>query len=138
VKKKFTFFIIILTVILGIGGYWYSQKNIYSKEILKLEILGPSEADLAGEVEYLVKYKNNGNIRLEEPTLIFEYPAYSVLEQEGPLRKEIGPKELGEAIYPGEEKTFSFKARLLGKEGEVKTAKAWLKYRPKNLSAWYE
>jgi len=137
-RRRFIFFIIILTIILGAGGIWYSQKNIYSKEILKLEVLGPSEADLAGEVEYLVKYKNNGDVRLEEPRLIFEYPTYSVLESGESLRKEIGPEELGEAIYPGEEKTISFKARLIGKEGEAKTAKAWLKYQPKNLSAQYE
>ena len=138
VRRKFLFFIILLTIILGIGGYWYSQKNIYSKEVLKLEIRGPSEVDLAGEVEYLVIYKNNGDIRLEEPRLIFEYPVYSILESGTSLRREMGPEELGEAIYPGEEKTIRFKARLLGKEGEAKTAKVWVKYRPKNLSAQYE
>jgi len=137
-KRKFTILIVLSTLLLGIGGYWYSQKNIYSKEVLRLEIRGPSEIDLASEVEYLVTYKNNGNFRLEEPRLIFEYPTYSILESENSLRKEIGPEELGEAIYPGEEKTIRFKARLLGKEGEAKTAKAWLKYRFKNLSAQYE
>ena len=91
--KKFTFFIIILTIILGVGGYFYSQKNIYSKEVLKLEIRGSSEVDLAGDVEYLVTYKNNGNISLEEPKLIFEYPAYSILESGESLRKEIEDSE---------------------------------------------
>ena len=42
-----------------------------------------------------------------------------------------------EDIYPGEEKTISFKARLLGKDGEMKTAKAELSYKPKNLTAQY-
>ncbi len=137
-KKKLTFFIIILTLFLGLVGYWYSQKNIYSREVLKLEILGPSEADLTEEVEYLVKYKNNGDVRLDEPKLIFEYPAYSVLEEGKSLRQVIGSEELGEAIYPGEEKTFRFKTRLLGKEGEAKEAKVWLSYWPKNLNAQYE
>lgn len=137
-KKKFTFFIIILALLLGVAGYWYSQKNIYSREVLKLEILGPSEADLAEEVEYLVKYKNNGDVRLDEPRLLFEFPSYSVLESGESLRKIINSEELGEAIYPGEEKTLKFKARLLGKEGEAKEVKATLGYRVKNLSAWYE
>jgi len=137
-KKKLTFFIIILTIFLGLAGYWYSQKNIYSREILRLEILGPSEADLTEEIEYLVKYKNNGDVRLDEPKLTFEYPTYSVLEEGKSLRQIIGQEELGDAIYPGEEKTLRFKVRLLGKEGEAKEAKVWLKYRPKNLSAWYE
>jgi hypothetical protein len=137
-KKKFTFFIIILALLLGVAGYWYSQKNIYSREVLKLEILGPSEANLAEEVEYLVKYKNNGDVRLDEPRLLFEFPSYSVLESGESLRKIINSEELGEAIYPGEEKTLKFKARLLGKEGEAKEAKVTLGYRVKNLSAWYE
>ncbi|MBU0476610.1 DUF11 domain-containing protein [Patescibacteria group bacterium] len=133
-RNKFFFFIIILTLGLGIIGAWYYQSNIYSKEILKLEILGPDKANLLEEIEYIVKYKNNGNTRLEEPKLIFEYPKYSIVSEEKPTRQEI---EL-EDIYPGEEKTVRFKGRLLGKEGESKTAKAWLAYQPKNLSARFE
>jgi len=136
--RKLTISLIILTLILLTAAFWYYQKNIYSKEILKLEILGPTEVELAQEIEYIVKYKNNGNIRLEEPKLIFEYPKNSVVlteeGQEGSLRQE---REL-EDIYPGEEKILHFKARLLGKENEAKVAKAWLRYQPKNLKARYE
>lgn len=136
--RKITIFIIIITTIVGILGFYYYQKNIYSKEILKLEILGPEEVDLLEEIEYIVKYKNNGNTRLDDPELIFEYPKYSLPVKETSLRITKGADELGGAIYPGEEKTFRFKARLLGKEGEAKTAKAALSYRPKNLKARYE
>jgi len=132
-RRKFIIFLIILAGGAGLAGFWNWKSNIYSKEVLKLEILAPSEATLAEEIEYLVKYKNNGNTRLEEPRLIFEYPKYSIVEG-GALRTE---KSL-EDIYPGEEKTIPFKAKLLGKEGEVRLAKAWLSYRPKNLKARYE
>ena len=135
--RKIIIIIIVLAVILGIAGYWYWQKNPYSKEILKLEILAPEKVAVAQEIEYIVKYKNNGDVRLEEPRLIFEFPEYTFLEQGVSRRIEIGPEELGD-IYPGEEKTFKFKGRLLGKQGEVKTAKAWLNYRVKNLQARYE
>lgn len=133
-KKTFTSFIIIFTTLLGIAGFWYYYRNIYSKEILKLEILGPTEVELAEEIGYIVKYKNNGNIRLEEPRLIFEYPKYSLIEEGKREREEISLED----IYPGEEKTFTFKARLLGKENEAKVAKAWLSYRPKNLKGRFE
>ncbi len=136
--RKITLFIIILAVISGIAGFYYYQKNIYSKEVLKLEILGPEKVDLLQEFEYIVKYKNNGNTRLEEPELIFEYPEHSVLEEGISLRIIKKSDELGGAIYPGEEKTFRFKARLLGKQGEAKEARATLSYRPKNLKARYE
>ncbi len=143
--KKFIFFIIILALVLGIAGFWYWQRNPYSKEILKLEILGPEETAIFQEVEYTVKYKNNGNVRLEEPQLIFEFPEHTIIssdnEAEGEenlsRRQEIGPEELGD-IYPGEERTFQFKGRLFGRENEAKTAKVWLSCRPKNLKARYE
>lgn len=135
--RKIIIIVIILALVLGAAGYWYWQRNPYSKEILKLEILGPDNASASNEIIYTVKYKNNGDIRLEEPRLIFEFPEYTILEQGLSRRIEIGPEELGD-IYPGEEKTFQFKGRLLGKEKEVKTAKAWLSYRPKNLQASYE
>ena len=135
--KKISIFILIIFAIVGVVGVYYYQRNIYSKEILKLEILGPKETELLQEIEYIVKYKNNGDTRLEEPELIFEYPEYSIPIGETSLRIIKGSSDLGGAIYPGEEKSFRFKARLLGKEGEAKIAKANLNYRPKNLKAHY-
>lgn len=135
--KKFTLLIIILAVIAGAAGFYFYQRNIYSKEILKLEILGAEEAELAQEIEYIVKYKNNGDTRLEEPELIFEYPEYSIPVEGTSLRVTKSSSDLGGAIYPGQEQTFQFRARLLGKEGEAKIAKATLNYRPKNLKASY-
>ena len=140
--------IIILTIILGITGFWYYQRNIYSKETLRLEIFGPEETEMAQEIEYIVKYKNNGNIRLEEPKLIFEYPENSIVigeqnsseNQETLFQEKVSlrqEKEL-EDIYPGQEQTFHFKARLLGRENEAKIAKVWLSYKPKNLKTCYE
>lgn len=143
--RKIFIFVILIGLILVAIGLWYWQKNPYSKDILKLEILGPEQASIFQEVEYTVKYKNNGNIRLEEPKLVFEFPEYSVpplSESAGNpgaslKRKEIGPDQLGD-IYPGEEKTFTFKARLFGKEGDVKAARATMSYKPRNLNARYE
>ncbi|MDO8559135.1 MAG: hypothetical protein Q7R84_02280, partial [bacterium] len=133
-KNKFIFSIIILSVLAGFFGFWYYQRNIYSKDILKLEILGSDEIDAAEEIEFVVSYKNNGNIRLEEPRLIFEYPEYSIVAEGKNLRQEI----IMEDIYPGQSDTVYFKGRLLGKEGDVKKARAWLSYKPKNLKARYE
>jgi len=131
--RKSILFFLIIGLIIGISGFYYYQRQIFSKEVLKLEIFGKGEIGLAEEVEYLVKYKNNGNTRLEEARLIFEYPKNSVVE-ENSLRKEIPLED----IYPGEEETLNFKARLFGSEGEAKVAKAWLSYRPKNLKARFE
>lgn len=137
-KIKFFQLLILGFFLILLVGFLNWRKNIYSKEVLKLEIFGPNEVNLGQEVEYVIKYKNNGNFRLEEPELIFEAPENSISDGKIFDRKIFGKEELGEAIYPGQEKTFSFKLRLLGKEGEIKTAKAFLSYRPKNLKAKYE
>lgn len=133
--RKIVVLIIILSILLLLLGYYYYQRNVYSREILKLEILGPSQAQAFEEVEYLVRYKNNGNITLEEATLIFQYPGNSLSVDNEERQRVL--KAL-EDIYPGEERTISFKARLVGRENETKTAQATLRYRPKNLKAFYE
>ena len=130
-------FIVLIILIFGYGAYQW-QNNIYSKEILKLEILGPTETKLSQEIEYVVKYKNNGDFRLDNPELIFEAPENSLQDGEFFEMQILNSEKLGGAIYPGEEKNFSFKVRLLGKEGDIKIAKASLSYKPKNLNARYE
>lgn len=130
-KKLFLSVLILGILAVTVAGIWYWNSNSYSKGSLRLEIIGPDKADLAQEVEYLVKYKNNGNTRLDNPKLIFKYPEHSLVDNE---RREI---EL-EDIYPGQEETKKFKTRVIGKEGEAKVAKVWLNYRPKNLSARFE
>ncbi len=132
--KKIIIFILILGAAAGILGFYYYQKNIYSKEVLKLEILGPEETQAFEEIEYLVKYKNNGNITLEEPEMIFQFPENS-LPSGGEALTVV--KDM-ENIYPGEEKTISFKVRIFGKENETSKSEATLRYRPKNLKAFYE
>jgi len=132
-RKKIIVFFLILLVVAGIISYWFYQERIFSKEVLKLEILGPENIQMGQEFEYTVRYKNNGNFTLEEPKLIFEYPEYSVTDE----GKTMITKDLKD-IYPGEEQIFQFKTRLLGKENDLKIARAWLSFKPKNLKARYE
>ncbi|MCP6726859.1 MAG: hypothetical protein KJI69_02350 [Patescibacteria group bacterium] len=128
IKRSWIIAISVLVVIAIAAFVW--QQNIFSKEVLRLEILAPDEADMGQEVVYTVKYKNNGNVRLENPILIFEYPGGAVF-LEGDSRRVT--QEL-EDIYPGQERTMEFPARLFGKKNEVKEAKAQITYTPKNLT----
>jgi uncharacterized repeat protein (TIGR01451 family) len=106
---------------------------MFSKEILKLEILGPDTAKIGDEIEYTVQYKNNGNFVLEQPKLTFILPDNSLTED----GKTILTQNLND-IYPGAQESVKFKARLLGKDGDLKTAKASLSYVPKNITAPFE
>ncbi len=135
--KKIAIIIIVLTVVVGVAGYIYYQRNIYSKEILRLEIIAKENVELLEEVEYTVRYRNNGNVRLEEPELVFNFPNNAILEEGKSSRIVKKADDLGGVIYPGQEKTFTFKARLVGQEGDIGTAEASLSYRPKNLRARY-
>ncbi len=142
--KKVVLIVLIITILtVGIGWFYY-QRNVFSQDVLRFEIIAPENVDLAEEVEYMIRYKNNGDIRLEEATIIFEYPKNSITEEDendnsniirrGEYRREI---DLGD-IDPGEEGNIIFSARLFGKEGSVNTASAWISYRPKNLNVRYE
>ena len=132
--KKVILAFLILFIGLAVIGAWYWQKNNYSKEVLKFEILGNEEAKAGEEIEYVVKLKNNGKFRLENPELIFQSPSQSILEgsENQMTRQKI------EDIYPGEERSYTYKVRLFGKEGQIMKAKAWLDYKPKNLKTTYE
>lgn len=136
--SKFVKILIVFVLIMAAVGYGFWRKNIYSKEGLKLEIIGPQEAQLGQEVEYVVKYKNNGEFRLENPNLIFMAPDFAIKDDKIYTKEIIDSEKLGGAIYPGEERSFSFKLRLVGESGDAKVAKATLTYQPKNLSARYE
>ncbi len=136
--SKFFKVLIVFALVLAAVGYGFWRKNIYSKEELKLEIFGPREAALGQEVEYVVKYKNNGDFRLENPSLVFTAPDFSIKDDKIFAKEVLDAEKLGGAIYPGEEKSYTFKFRVAGKAGEAKIAKASVSYQPKNLSARYE
>lgn len=98
-----------------------------------MEILGPEKTTIGEDVEYIVKFKNNGDIRLEKPELIFTFPDDSILENNQGKVTVMTSDQLGGDIYPGEERTFKFNARLLGKENDDKVAKASVSFQPKDL-----
>ncbi|MFA5878322.1 MAG: hypothetical protein WC845_03080 [Candidatus Staskawiczbacteria bacterium] len=132
-RKKFIIILAVIIIGLALSGYWYYKNQVFSKSILKLEILGPESAQIGAEIEYTVKYKNNSDFTLEDAKINFEYPEFSVGEEE----KNMVTKTLQD-IYPGDEQTTKFKVRLFGKEDDLKVAKVYLSYSPRNLSAHYE
>src|SRR5262245_60734503 len=130
--NKKVFFIGLAVVALAVVAF-ILKENIFSKEILRLEILAPQEARAGDEITYTVTYKNNGNFALENPKLVFILPDNSLVE--GSIN--LITQDL-EDIYPGQENSVKITARLMGKDGDLKEAKATLSYTPKNLTARYE
>ncbi|MFA5249692.1 MAG: hypothetical protein WC397_04135 [Candidatus Paceibacterota bacterium] len=133
-SKKIILIIIAIAAVLA-GGFLLWKQSSYSKEIIKLEILGPQNTGLGDEVQYVVKFKNNGNVRAESPELSFEFPKNSMLEEGKDRIQRMSSDQLGGDLYPGQERSYTFTGRLLGKEGDAETAKATLNFQPKGLSS---
>ncbi len=131
---RFFILLIITATITSALGFWYYQRNMYSKEALKLEILAPDRQQAFQDFDYILKYKNNGSTMLEEMKLLFEYPDFAIVPEGA--GKKIAKKL--EDLYPGEERTEVFGAKLVGAVGETRGARASISYSPKNLNAKYE
>ncbi len=132
--RKIFVAISVFVVLLGAVGFWYWQKNNFSKDALRFEILAPKEAAMGQEITYTVQWKNNGQVLLQNPALTFEFPQGAV-PSEGTNTRVT---KTVDDIYPGQEKSMDFKARLFGAQGDIQEAKAYLSYNPKNLQAQYE
>ncbi|MCX6720103.1 MAG: hypothetical protein NTV36_03305 [Candidatus Staskawiczbacteria bacterium] len=132
-QKKTLFVILLSAIAVILIVFWIYRESMFSKEILRLEILGSDSTKAGDEIEYTIKYKNNGNFVLQNPKLIFNMPENSLTED----GKTIITQDLKD-VYPGDEELVKIKTRLLGKEGDLKTAKAALSYVPKNLTVRYE
>ncbi|MBU1015130.1 hypothetical protein KKI17_01665, partial [Patescibacteria group bacterium] len=128
-------FLLSLIVLVSLGGlgFWVWQRQVFSKDVLRLEILVLEEVQGGEEMEYTVRWKNNGDTRLEEAELVFEYPE-GALPGAGNAKREV--RDLG-TLYPGQEQSVSFPARLFGKEGDIQKARASVAFRPKELTATY-
>jgi len=136
--SKFLKILLLFVIILGGIVYFFSQRNTYSKGEMRIEIFGPSEVEAGAQAEYVVRIKNNGSFKLRNPDLIFQAPDFS-LKDGAPFDKQsMNSEQLGGDIYPGEERSFTFKINLLGKEGDTKIARASITYQPENLKVRYE
>ncbi len=125
-----------VVVLLGVA-LWFWQRGSFSKEVVRLEILAPDTAAFGQEVEYVVKIKNNAQVNLEDAKLIFELPEFSFFSGESQGAGNTKVLNL-EVIYPGQERTLTFLTRLFGQQGDKKTAKAFFRYRPSQLKAFFE
>ncbi len=144
-KKALKIILAVIGILLLLSA-WFLWRNVYSRDVLKLEVLGVSEAEAGEKVDYIVRYKNNGNARLENSRLVFEFPENTVITDElkdsqderitlrGANRVEIA---LGE-IYPGEERTEELSGYIFGRENSTVTAKANIYFSPKNLNIEYD
>jgi uncharacterized repeat protein (TIGR01451 family) len=136
-KLKNILIILGALALIGIAAFYW-QNLSYSKQVLKLEILGPDKADMGQSLEYTVKFKNNGEVRLTNPDLFFQFPDGALLDADQQKVMHLDSTALGGDIYPGEERSFKFTTRLLGKENETKQLQARMSFQPAGLKTTNE
>jgi len=127
------FLVAVVILAAGVVLFLYYRGSAFSKDIVSLEIKGPSQVAMGEEIEYTIAYKNNGNFSLENPKITFELPENSLTEDD---KRRI--EQSLDVISPGGGGSLAFKVRLLGREGDIKTSQAKLSYNPRNLSARYQ
>lgn len=120
-------------VVIAAFIFW---RGSFSKSNVKIEVIGPTDTVAGQESEFIVRFKNNSNVRFDQPRLTVEFPLHTVVSNELPRVIVKDAEEIG-YIYPGEEKTYKFEARLFGSEGDVREVQAMLTFQPKGLSARY-
>src|SRR5579863_8541107 len=132
-SKWFIFCVMVAILVVGFLVFWYMTSQNVSKSILDVEISGPATAMVGNQIQYTLTYKNTASFVLQSPQLVFQLPDNSLTE-DGVTQISQNLKD----IYPGQQGSVQFTTRLLGKQGDIKTAQASISYIPKNLTARYE
>lgn len=125
----------LFTITLSIGIYFFFFRDTFSKEDIILQISGPKEAISGKEVVWLVSFKNKSEVPLRNASLTFEYPI-GVFDKEGKIKKRE-QKRIGD-LLSGEEKSESFSGLIFGTKEELKEAKSFFVYSPKDLSTQFK
>lgn len=120
---------VVIAVILVLGAvvWWFwGREAAFSERRVSLNIEALSETPAGEEFFYLVKIKNGNERTLTEASLLFFYPADSVVIKDGILTTSLTEEiKIGE-IKPDEEKEWSFSVYFADERGAIKQASAKL------------
>lgn len=119
------------------AGYFYLRKDAaFDVKKVVVTIDGPENISSGDEVSFIVTYRNNAGVTLNNSELTFEWPELSVIS--GGIPSGLVEKYDFGSIVPSQEKTAMFKGRLYGVRGQDKTVKVKFKYTPENINLAYE
>ncbi|MFH1671195.1 MAG: hypothetical protein ABH889_00235 [Candidatus Portnoybacteria bacterium] len=122
----------VLAAFLIVSGFFFWRGlTSFDKDKVKLEIEGSERMVSGDEVKYVVKYKNETKLALNNLELVFRYPEDSIPSDSNDLVRSFS---LG-SLAVGEEKEIELPVRVIGLKEEKKKAWAELFYTPGNLSS---
>lgn len=122
-KKLYLMLIIILVFLIFLAWFMFNQgQDSFRLRDIYLEIEAPEQVLSGQEVSYLIKYKNNTKVTLEQTELFFSDNYQEILGD----------------LEPGIEGEIQVLQSIFGQEGELKIIKARLKYQPENFRSFFE
>ncbi|KKS67560.1 MAG: hypothetical protein UV36_C0006G0010 [Parcubacteria group bacterium GW2011_GWC2_42_6] len=140
--KKIVFWlggITILIVLAGLlGWYLWSASASFDKDKVYLEIFGPTKITSGEEATYIVKYRNNTNVALNDFILTFTYPDQALPSDGKEIKKENNHQQAAiklerlERLAEGQQE---FKAKVWGEKDSIQEFIAKISYRPVNFNS---
>jgi len=121
-----------LAIFLIVAGFFFWRgMTSFDTDDVKFEIEGAERIISGDEVKYIVRYKNETKLPLNNLQLIFRFPEDSIPSDNEGLIKTL---EL-ESLAVGQEEEIELPARIIGLKEEKKEAWAELFYTPGDLSS---
>lgn len=143
-KKRLIFRISVFLIAVGfvcLGGWlWWQFAHSFDTSKISLEIFGQERIVSGEEMNYVVRYKNNTNVDLEDAVLTFYYPEQSLPTDQNTAKEPAGissKKDLGKIKW-GEEGQEEFKAKIFGNKDARQKFSAKLEYRPQNINSKFK
>jgi hypothetical protein len=109
---------------------WHGLTS-FDKDKVILRIQGSDGIASGDEVTYIVKYKNETRLTLEDVKLVFHYPEGSIPTDTENLTETCELPNL----KPGQENQVEFPAIVIGLKKENRNVRAELSYRPGKISS---
>ncbi len=122
----------LLSVALFLWGF-YS----FDEDRLELKLYGPERIVSGETVNYVVQYKNNNRVDLEDVRLTFFFPEGAVFEGNLGGQNFFTEKKIG-SLKAGEQGQQEFKVQLTGVKNETREARTVISYHPSTISSLYQ
>lgn len=137
-NKKFRLYSLIALAgifLIAVGFFIWGQFS-FSKNDFQIEIYAPQKAISGETISYLVQYKNNNNVNLENVKFQFYFPEGSIIKdkEEGRAFLERDLK----TIFSGQAGEEEFRVQITGVKNEIKKAKVVVSFNPSSISSTYE
>lgn len=117
--------------IMFFGGFGGSSDN------LKLEILGDKNVTAGADIEYEIKYKNNGDMPLASSEIGLYLPKTFVLSSSTPLLDDRDVLKIG-TLEAGDGGSIIINGKFFSAEGEKNVLQAVLIYKPSNFNSTFQ